>query len=143
MGPKEPGRASIGSRDGLRFIWSKFQSKWAHLGPNQAPFCFSISPKPILDPNSSSPVWVQGPYGSYGPRAPPVWVLGPMEAEGRLFGGVWGGGSPPTEKSLLELLPIAKSEPCPRVILGGDIVHQDSFKVPDFAVCIFVIFLIC
>ena len=72
MGTKGAGRASIGSRDGLRFIWNKFQPKWAHLGPNGAPLCFSISQKNILDPNSSKfslgpgPIWAQGPI-PYGP----------------------------------------------------------------------------
>ena len=81
MGPKRaqkgPGRASKGSRDRLRFIWTKFQPKWAHLGPNRAPFSFSISPKPILGPNSSK--------SSLGPW--PIRAPGPLEAEGRHFGG--------------------------------------------------------
>ena len=107
MGPKGPGRASKGSRDRFRFIWTKFQPKWAHLGPNQAPFHFSISPKPILGPNSSSPVWVQGPYG---PRAPSN--MGSRAHGGRrpTFRRGVGGRSPPTEQGPLELLQIAKSE---------------------------------
>ena len=67
MGPKGPGRASIGSTEGLRFIWIKFQPKWAHLGPNGAPFYFSISQKPILGPNSSKSTLGSGPTG---PKAP-------------------------------------------------------------------------
>ena len=43
MGPLGPRKASIGSRDRFRFIWIKFQPKWAHLGPNGGPFYFSIS----------------------------------------------------------------------------------------------------
>ena len=119
MGPKGPGRASIGSRDGLRFIWTKFQPKWAHLGPNRAPFHFSISQKPILGPNSSKSSL--GP-GAIGPRAPSN--MGSRAHGGRrptfrrcvggrspptATRGVWGGGSPPREKWTLELLPIAKS----------------------------------
>ena len=120
MGPKGPGRASIGSRDGLRFIWTNFQPKWAHLGPNRVPFCFSISQKPILGPNSSKSTL--GP-GAIGPRAPSN--MGSRAHGGRrptfrrgvggrspptAMRGVWGGGSPPTEKGPLELLQTAKSE---------------------------------
>ena len=72
-----PGRASKGFRDRLRFIWTKFQPKLTHLGPNQAPFSFSISRKPIFGPNSSK--------SHLGPG--PIWAPGPMEAEGRHFGG--------------------------------------------------------
>ena len=119
MGPKGPGRASIGSREGFRFIWTKFQPKWAHLGPNRAPFHFSISQKPILGPNSSKSNL--GP-GAIGPRAPSN--MGSRAHGGRrptfrrgvggrspptATRGVWGGGSPPREKWTLELLPIAKS----------------------------------
>ena len=95
MGPKGPGRASKGSRDRFRFIWTKFQPKWAHLGPNRAPFCFSISQKPILGPNSSSPVWVQGPYG---PRAPSN--MGSRAHGGRrpTFRRGVGGRSPPLQR---------------------------------------------
>ena len=56
MGPKGPGRASNGSGEAFCFIWTKFQPKWAHLAPIRAPFCFSISPKPILGPNSSKSI---------------------------------------------------------------------------------------
>ena len=108
MGPKGPGRASKGSREGLRFIWTKFQPKWAHLGPNQAPFYFSIPQKPILGPNSSKSNL--GP-GAIGPRAPSN--MGSRAHGGRrptfrrgvggrspptATRGVWGGGSPPTLK---------------------------------------------
>ena len=119
MGPKGPGRASKGSGEAFRFIWTKFQPKWAHLGPIRAPFSFSISPKPILGPNSSKsiiPNEVLGPWGpGWGERAAPggrrptfrrgVGGRSPPTATR----GVWGGGSPPTEKGPLELLPIAKS----------------------------------
>ena len=70
MGPKGPGRASNGSREGLRFIWTKFQPKWAHLGPNGAPFCFSVAQTSVLGPNGSKsslgpgPMWAQGPIPS-------------------------------------------------------------------------------
>ena len=119
MGPKGPGRASIGSGEGFRFIWTKFQPKWAHLGPNRAPFYFSISQKPILGPNSSKSNL--GPR-AIGPRAPSN--MGSRAHGGRrptfrrgvggrspptATRGVWGGGSPPREKWTLELLPIAKS----------------------------------
>ena len=92
MDPEGPGRASKGSGEAFRFIWTKFQPKWAHLGPIRAPFCFSISPKPILGPNSSKsiiPNEVLGPWGpGWGERAAPG---------GRrpTFGGVWGGAEPP------------------------------------------------
>ena len=119
MGPKGPGRASKGSGEAFRFIWTKFQPKWAHLGPIRAPFCFSISPKPILGPNSSKsiiPNEVLGPWGpGWGERAAPG---GRRPTFRRGVGGrspptatrvcVGGGGSPPTEKGPLELLPIAK-----------------------------------
>ena len=75
MDPKGPGRASKGSGEAFRFIWTKFQPKWAHLGPIRAPFCFSISPKPILGPNSSKsiiPNEVLGPWDpGWGERAAP------------------------------------------------------------------------
>ena len=120
MDPKGPGRASKGSGEAFRFIWTKFQPKWAHLGPIRAPFCFSISPKPILGPNSSKsiiPNEVLGPWDpGWGERAAPggrrptfrrgVGGRSPPTATR----GVWGGGSPPTEKGPLELLQIAKSE---------------------------------
>ena len=118
MGLFGPGRASKGSREGLRFILTKFQPKWTHLGPNRAPFCFSISQKSILGPNSSKSNLAPGS----------IWVPGPMEAEGRLFGGrrptfrrgvggrspptatrgVWGGRQPPHRKGALGA--IANSE---------------------------------
>ena len=93
MGPKGPGRASIGSRDRFRFIWTKFQPKWAHLGPNRAPFSFSISQKPILGPNSSKSTL--GP-GAIGPRAPSN--MGSRAHGGRrpTFRRGVGGRSPPT-----------------------------------------------
>ena len=93
MGPKGPGRASIGFKDGLRFIWTKFQPKWAHLGPNGAPFYFSISQKPMLGPNSSKSNLGPGPIG---PRAPSN--MGSRAHGGRrpTFGRGVGGRSPPT-----------------------------------------------
>ena len=119
MGPLGPRKASKGSRDGFRLIWTKSQPKWAHLGPNRAPFSFSIFQKNILGPNSSKSNPGPGPFG---PRAPsnkasrahggrrPTFRRG---VGGRspptATRGVWGGGSPPTEKYLLELLAIAKS----------------------------------
>ena len=108
MGPKGPGRASIGSRDGFCFIWIKFQPKWAPLGPNRAPFYFRISQKPILGPNSSKCNLGPGPIG---PRAPSN--MGSRAHGGRrptfrrgvggrspptATRGVWGGGSHPREK---------------------------------------------
>ena len=115
MVPKGPGRASKGSGEAFRFIWTKFQPKWAHLGSIQAPFCFLISQRPILGPNSSKsiiPNEVLGPWDpGWGERAAPggrrptfrrgVGGRSPPTATQ----GVWGGGSPP-----LELLQIAKSE---------------------------------
>ena len=118
-GQKGPGRASKGSGERFRFIWTKFQPKWAHLGPNGPPFCFSISQKPILGPNSSKSTL--GPV-AIGPRAPSN--MGPRAHGGRrptfrrgvggrspptATRGVWGGGSPPREKWTLELLAIAES----------------------------------
>ena len=110
MGPKGPGRASIGSRDRFRFIWTKFQPKWAHPGPNGALFIFEF-PK--------NPSWAQiAPVQSWsrahkGPGPHPTWVLGPMEAEGRLIGGVWGGGAPPLQRggSGRAAAPPEKNEP--------------------------------
>ena len=95
MGPNGPGRASIGSRDGFRFIWTKFQPKWTHLGPNRAPFCFSISQKPILDPNSSKSTLGPGPFG---PRAPSN--MGSRAHGGRrpTFRRGVGGRSPPLQR---------------------------------------------
>ena len=143
MGPKGPGRASKGSGEAFRFIWTKFQPKWAHLGPIRAPFYFSISPKPILGPNSSKsiiPNEVLGPWGpGWGERAAPggrrptfrrgVGGRSPPTATR----GVWGGGSPPTEKGPLELLPIAKSgtllcggEVRPRKLYGDPRAYQPS-----------------
>ena len=118
MGPKGPGRASKGSGEAFRFIWTKFQPKWAHLGPIRAPFYFSISPKPILGPNSSKsiiPNEVLGPWGpGWGERvAPggrrPTFRRGvgggapPLQRRGV------GGRQPPHRKEPLELLPIANS----------------------------------
>ena len=75
MDPKGPGRASKGSREAFRFIWTKFEPKWAHLGPIRAPVCFSIAQKPILGPNSSKsiiPNEVLGPWDpGWGERAAP------------------------------------------------------------------------
>ena len=94
----------------------------AQMGPSWAqsgPFCFSISQKPILGPNSSKSNL--GPR-AIGPRAPSN--MGSRAHGGRrptfrrgvggrspptATRGVWGGGSPPREKWTLELLPIAKS----------------------------------
>ena len=59
MGPKGPGRASIGSGEGLRFIWTKFQPKWAHLRPNRTLFVFQFSNNPFWTQKAPSPVWVQ------------------------------------------------------------------------------------
>ena len=70
MGPKGTGRASIGSRDGFRFIWTKFQPKWAHLvtlGSIGPLFVFQFHKKTFWAQIAPSPVWVQGPYG---PTAP-------------------------------------------------------------------------
>ena len=61
---KGPG-GLLWSGEAFRFIWTKFQPKWAYLGPIRVPFCFSISPKPILGPNSSKsiiPNEVLGPW---------------------------------------------------------------------------------
>ena len=33
MNPNGPGRASKGFGEAFRFIWTKFQPKWAHSGP--------------------------------------------------------------------------------------------------------------
>ena len=119
MGPKGPGRASIGSREGFRFIWTKSQPKRAHLGPNGAPFYFSISQKPILGPNSSKSSLGPGAIGprapsnmghrAHGGRRPTFWRGVGGRSPPTATRGVWGGGSPPREKWTLELLPIAKS----------------------------------
>ena len=109
MGPKVPGRASIRSGEGFRFIWTKFQPKWVHLGTNRAPFCFSMSQKPILGPNSSKSSLGPGPFG---PRAHPIWDLArpfgpsvPSNMGSRAHGGRRptfrrgvGGGAPPLQR---------------------------------------------
>ena len=115
-----PGRVPGGSGGAFGFIWTKFQPEWSHFGPVGAHFRFPIFWKPIRGPNSSQESLGSGP----------IWGPGPMEAEGRHYGGrrptfwrgvggrspptatqgVWGGGSPPTEKGPLELFAIAKSE---------------------------------
>ena len=120
-----PGRVPGGSGGAFGFIWTKFQPEWSHFGPVGAHFRFPIFWKPIRGPNSSQESLGSGP----------IWGPGPMEAEGRHYGGrrptfwrgvggrspptatqgVWGGGSPPTEKGPLELFAIAKSETLPRV----------------------------
>ena len=115
-----PGRVPEGSGGAFGFIWTKLQPGWSHFGPVGAHFRFPIFRKPIRGPNSSQESLGSGP----------IWGPGPMEAEGRHYGGrrptfwrgvggrspptatqgVWGGGSPPTEKGPLELFAIAKSE---------------------------------
>ena len=72
MNPKGPGRASKGSGEAFRFIWTKFQPKWAHPGPIRAPFSSLISQKPILGPNSSKSII---PNEVLGPWA--LWALDP------------------------------------------------------------------
>ena len=98
MGPKGPGRASKGSRDRFRFIWTKFQPKWAHLRPNRTPFCFSISQKNTLGPNSSKSNPGPGPFG---PRAPSHKASRAHGGRRPTFGrGVGGGGAPPLQRGV-------------------------------------------
>ena len=81
------------SRERFRFIWTKFQPKRAHLGPNRAPFHFSISQNSFWSPNSSKSNL--GP-GAIGPRTPSN--MGSRAHGGRrpTFRRGVGGRSPPT-----------------------------------------------
>ena len=96
MGPKGPGRASKGSGAAFRFICTKFQPKWAHLGPIGVPFCFSISQKPMFGPNSSKsiiPNEVLGPWG-------PGWggACGPWRPKADFSEGCGGAAAPPLQR---------------------------------------------